>query len=122
MSKALIFTSLLLLLLPGVFFTQTPTPTPNERKLGLPKKPEKPPVTAEDFVEAARWVEYHENDYKTALAYLDRALELDPDLLKAIWFRALFKADSGDCKSAIDDYSIVIVRSQDPVNTYQYRG
>lgn len=87
-----------------------------------PQKPTKEPETAEEFYEAARWESLSNRNDAAAVKYLDRAIELKPDLTAAYWLRGILKSQQGDCKAAIADFDIVIVHAADAVNTYQYRG
>jgi tetratricopeptide (TPR) repeat protein len=87
-----------------------------------PKKPEKEPVTALELYEAARWVDWNDRDSDAAIAYLNRAIAIQPDLVDAYFLRGHIKRYEDRCKEAVLDFDIVIQQEPDAINTYQYRG
>jgi tetratricopeptide (TPR) repeat protein len=118
----------LLLLLVFIFtitpsFAQQATPTPAEQATpDFPQKPTKPPETAEELYEAARWEQFHARNTEAAIKLLDRALILKPDFADGYWQRGLYKSRIAECEAAIADFDVVIQLAPDSLNAYQERG
>ncbi len=110
----------------SVFAQQTiPTPTPkptNQAVLDTPKKPSKPPKTAEEFYEAARWESWNTRNYEAAIKLLDEAIKLKTDYSDAYFLRGNLKSSMKNCTAAIADYNKVIELDESIINTYQYRA
>lgn len=91
-------------------------------QIELPKKPEKPPETAEEWVNYARWLHMSEPNYNKEIEALNKAIELEPSNINAYYFRGVFKQAKGNYKDAIEDFNTVIQYDPDVTNTYILRA
>lgn len=87
-----------------------------------PRKPEKEPETADEFVAAARWVSWSERKPEAAIALLDKALDLDPQNINGYYLRGLTKLENGKAKEAISDFDNAIRLAPEYITAYQLRG
>lgn len=87
----------------------------------VPKKPEKPPATADEYYEAARW-ELWNHRQKEAYEFLEKALALEPDHLNSHYTRGVLKRQGGDCKAAIADFDFVVQLIPDSYMVYEERA
>lgn len=100
-----------------------PTRPPVSSSPERPLKPEKDPVTAPEYYEAARWANWNGTSNPTpAIALLDKAIELNPEYSEAYHLRGILKDRQGRTKEAIIDYDNTIRLDPEAVNTYQLRG
>ncbi len=99
-----------------------PTATPIVVRDERPTKPTKEPETPDEFYEAARWEQFENSDYDTAIILLGKAIALDPAFADAYNFRGNLYSQQKKCKAAITDFTAVIEQVGDAPNTYQYRA
>lgn len=88
----------------------------------LPKKPEKPPETAEEWYEYARWVSIYEADSKKDIDAVNKAIELKPFYVNAYHLRGVIKSQNSDYKGAIEDFNVVIQYEPRVTSTYMRRA
>ena len=61
-------------------------------------------------------------DYKNAIAEFDKAIELNPEHVRAYYKRGRVKSNLNDYTGAIDDYTYVIKLNPEHVRSYSSRG
>ena len=66
--------------------------------------------------------QYNQGDYRGAIQYYDRAINLKPKFVDAYLYRGLARSALGDKQTAIQDYDIAINLNDKCVDAYLYRG
>lgn len=98
----------------------TPAQTANDY---FPKKPEKEPETAEEWYEYARWSSIQEtNSPGKAMDAVNKAIELKPNLVNALYLRGVLKQYAGEYKSALEDFDAAIQFNPQVTTAYMMRA